>query len=59
MSTNLEYLGHNLESVLHILRKQDSLRKGYDKTLESVLLSLCKFNSLRKGNTTLFPINPY
>ena len=29
MSTSLEYLGQNPESVLHIFRKQDSLRKGY------------------------------
>ena len=29
MSASLEYLGQNAESVLHILRKQDSLRKGY------------------------------
>ena len=29
MSTSLEYLGQNPESVLHIFRKQDSLRKGF------------------------------
>ena len=34
MNASPEYLGQNPESVLHILRKQDSLRKGYKKTLE-------------------------
>ena len=37
MNASPEYLGHNPESVLHILHKQGSLRKGYGKTLESVL----------------------
>ena len=49
MNASQEYLGHNPESVLHILGNQDSLRKGYGKTLENVLLTLPKCN--------LFPIN--
>ena len=58
MKASPEYLGQNRESVLHILRKEDSLCKGYGKTLESVLLTLHKCISLRKGKTTLFPISP-